>query len=144
MNCCFGFLVYRSLNGLLKFVNSVFWCSGNLSFTAFLWAGFSASLKVRRAQPGVQEGRRKSAAPLNFTLGAMRIMKNFSVLSVTDIAAGFVACSVLTAASLVVVLCALPVRRFSLFWRQCSVAELAPNFTLKRDAAEARRPLTPR
>ena len=71
-------------------------------------------------------------------------MKNFSILPVTDFAAGFVACSVLAAASLVVELLVLPVRRFSLFWWQCSVAELAPNFTLKRDAAEARRPLAPR
>ena len=74
----------------------------------------------------------------------MRIMKIFSVLPVTDFAAGFFAFSVLVASSLVVELLVLPVRCFSQFWRQCSVAELAPNFTLKRDAAEARRPLAPR
>jgi hypothetical protein len=74
----------------------------------------------------------------------MRIMKNFSILPVTDFAAAYVAGSVLVASSLVVELLLLPVRHFSLFWRQCSVAELAPNFTLKRDAAKARRPLAPR
>ncbi len=74
----------------------------------------------------------------------MRIMKNFSFLPVTDFAAGFVACSVLAASSLVVEFLMLPVRRFSLFWRQRSVAKLAPNFSLKRDAAKARRPLAPR
>ena len=71
-------------------------------------------------------------------------MKIFSVLRVVNCAAGFVARSVVVASSLVAELLVLPVQRFSLFWRQCSVAELAPNFTLKRDAAKARRPLAPR
>jgi hypothetical protein len=34
----------------------------------FLCAGFGASLKVHRAQPGAQAGRRKSAAPLSFNV----------------------------------------------------------------------------
>jgi hypothetical protein len=74
----------------------------------------------------------------------MRILKNFSVLPIAEFAAGFIVCSVLVASSLVVELLVLPVQRFLLFWCQCSVAELAPNFTLKRDAAKARRPLAPR
>ena len=43
------------------------------------------------AQPCVREGRRKSAAPLNFTLGAMRNLSIFSVLPVAVFAAGSVA-----------------------------------------------------
>ena len=109
-----------------------------------------------------------------FTLGAMRIMQIFYVSQVVVFAAGFVACSVLVASSFVAELLLFPVRLFSRsvsfgvsrssllrslfrlaspvfscgslspFCRQRSVAELASNFTLKRDAAEARRPLAPR
>ena len=46
----------------------------------FLFAGFGAPLKVHRAQPGVQEGRRKSAAPLNSTLGPA-VNVQFSIFS---------------------------------------------------------------
>ena len=104
------------------------------------------AVKLLVAQPNLSFERDSPEAgePLNFTLGAMRIMKKFSFLPVTDFVGAFVACSVLVASSLVVELLVLPVRHFSLFWRQCFVAELAPNFTLKRDAAEARRPLAPR
>ena len=44
----------------------------------------------------------KARQPLNFTLGAMRIMLNFSVLRGVDRAVGFIACSVLFASRLVV------------------------------------------
>ena len=101
-------------------------------------------------------------------------MPIFSVLRGVYSAAGFVVSSVLVASSFVVELLVLPVRlfsrsvglgvlRFSLlrllfhhspsvfscgsfspFCWQRSVAVLVSNFTLKRDAAEARRPLAPR
>ena len=104
----------------------------------------------------------------------MRIMPIFAVLRGAYSAAGFVVNSVLVASSFIVELLVLHVRpflrlvgfgvlRFSLlrsllhhsqpvfscgsfspFYLQCSVAVLASNFTLKRDAAEARRPLAPR
>ena len=74
----------------------------------------------------------------------MRIMPIFYVLRGVENAVVFAVSSVVVASRFVVELIVLPVRRFSLFWWQCSVAELAPNFTLKRDAAEARRPLAPR
>ena len=101
-------------------------------------------------------------------------MQIFSVSKVVVFAAGFVACSVLAASSFVIELLLLHVRlfsrsvsfgvsrsflsrlllrhsssvfscsSFSAFYLQRSVAVLASNFTLKRDAAEARRPLAPR
>ena len=101
-------------------------------------------------------------------------MQIFSVSRAADFAAGFVACSVLVASSFVVEQLLLPVRllsravsfsvscssllrsllrlassvftcgSFSPFCLQRSVAMLASNFTLKRDAAKARRPLAPR
>ena len=101
-------------------------------------------------------------------------MPIFSVSSVAIFAAGFIASSVLVASSFMVELLVLPVRLFSRalcfgvsrssllrsllhraqpvfscgsfspFYLQRSVAVLASNFTLKRDAAEARRPLAPR
>ena len=67
-----------------------------------------------------------------------------SVSPVTVFVAGFVASSVLVASSFVAELLLFPVRLFSPFYLQRSVAMLASNFTLKRDAAEARRPLAPR
>ena len=102
----------------------------------------------------------------------MRIMKIFSISRVVDFAAGFVASAVVVASRLVVELLVLPVRLFSRavvfcvsrssllrsllrrgspvfscgsfspFYLQRSVAVLASNFTLKRDAAKARRPST--
>jgi hypothetical protein len=104
----------------------------------------------------------------------MRIMQIFSVSQVFVFAAGFVASAVLVASSFVVELLLFPVRLFSQavgfdvsrssllrlllrhaspvfscgcfppFGWQRSVAVLASNFTLKRDAAKARRPLAPR
>jgi len=104
----------------------------------------------------------------------MRIMQIFSVSRVVDFAAGFIASSVVVASRFVVELLVLPVRLFSRalclgvlrssllrsllhhspsvfscgsfspFCWQRSVAVLVSNFTLKRDAAEARRPLAPR
>ena len=64
------------------------------------------------AQPGVRAGRRKSAAPLNFTLGAMRSQPIFSVSPVAFFAAGSAASSGVVASSFVVGLLELPVRLF--------------------------------
>ena len=102
------------------------------------------------------------------------MMQIFYVSRVVDFAAGFVACSVLVSSRFVVELLLFPIRLFSRsvsfgvsrssllrsplhhassvfscgsFSPVClhsSVAELASNFTLKRDAAKARRPLAPR
>ena len=102
----------------------------------------------------------------------MRIMTIFSVTSVTFFVAGFVVSSVVVASSFVVELIMLHVRLFSRalsfsvsrssllrslfrhapsvlscgsfspFCWQRFVAVLVSNFTLKRDAAEARRPST--
>ena len=118
--------------------------------------------------------RPEAGEPLNFTLGAMRIMKIFSISPAAVFAAGSVACSGVVASSLVVERLGLPVRLFSQavsfcvvrssllrspfrhassvfscgsflqFCGQRSIARLASNFTLKRDTAEARRPLAPR
>ena len=122
----------------------------------------------------VRAGRRKSAAPLNFTLGAMRNMPIFSVFRVVVFAVGFVACSVLVASSFVVEQVLLHVRlssravsfsvsrssllcllfryaspvfscgSFSPFYLQRSVAQFASNPALKRDCAKARSPLASR
>lgn len=133
--------------------------------------GFMLPYSPTRRSSGT---RPEAGEPLNFTLGAMRIMPIFSVLRGVDSAACFVASSVLVASSLVAELLVLPVRLFSRtvsfvvlrssllrsllrhassafsyggfssFYLQRSVAMLASNPALKRDAAKARRPLAPR
>jgi hypothetical protein len=140
---------------LLKFFISVIWCSGNLSFTA-LFVGWARLFVASAAwpNPAFKRDCRKARQPLNFTLGAMRIMQIFSVSPVAVFAAGSVASSGVVASSVVrssllrllfryasaVFSCG----SFSPVCLQCSVARLASNFTLKRDAAKARRPLAPR
>ena len=140
-----------------------FWCGG--------FAERSAVARLTLRSSGTAA---KSRQPLNFTLGAMRIMPIFSVLRGVDSAVGFVASFVLVASRLVIELLVLHVHlflraagfcvsrslllrsllcnaspvfscgSFSPFYLQHSVARSASNPALKRDAAEARRPLAPR
>jgi hypothetical protein len=140
----------------------------------FRVSGLVLRCKVTAPNPAFKRDCRKARQPLNFTLGAMRIMQIFSVSQVVDFAAGFVASSVLVASKFVAELLLFPVRLFSRavsfgvsrssllrsllhraspvssfgsfspFYLQHSVARSASNPALKRDAAEARRPLAPR
>ena len=119
-----------------------------------------------------QAGLRKSAQPLNFTLGAMRNLLLLSVSPVAVFAAGLASGWGLVASRLAGKTLVLPVRLFSRaavlevsrsslarsllhhsrfalgavvvsrFWLLRSVAVVASNLAFKRDAAEARRPLT--
>ena len=72
MNSIFRFFVWRSLNVLLKFVISVVWCSGDLSFTAFfvgwVWRFVESTHGPTRRSSGT---RLEAGEPLSFNVEAV-------------------------------------------------------------------------